>query len=159
MKAAHINPFLDATINMFRQTFGIVPEAGKPFIVKHASAHRWDVSGVMVLTGSVMGVVVIRLTKFLTIKLLSRACIDCETEEEREDLVNGLVGELVNVIAGNAAGKLVDFDIKVSVPFVVQGINHSVMWPERSPIVGIPFNTPHGPFVVNVSLIPPKSQI
>ena len=58
MNVEYINPFLDATINMFDKTFGIVPEAGKPFIVEKSAAHRWDVSGVMVLTGKVLGVVV-----------------------------------------------------------------------------------------------------
>jgi len=32
-------------------------------------------------------------------------------------------------------------------------MNHSVMWPERVPIIGIPFNTPYGPFLVNISLM------
>ncbi len=153
MKVEYINPILEATINLFDKTFGIVPEAGKPFILERSTAHRWDVSGVMVLTGKVIGVVVIRLTRHLSVKLLQRACIEFETDDEREELTNGLVGELINVISGNAATQLSDFNIKVSVPFVVQGMNHSVMWPERVPIIGIPFNTPYGPFLVNISLM------
>lgn len=158
MKAEYINPFLEATLQLFRQTFGIEPIPGKAFLMEKSNTHRWDVSGVMVLTGPVIGVVVIRLTRYLTEKLLEKTGITCKDDEEREEVINGMIGELVNVIAGNASGKLTEYNIKVSVPFVVQGENHSVMWPERAPIVGIPFSTNYGPFLVNVSFIEPKKK-
>lgn len=47
MKAEYINPFIEATINLFDITFGIQPEAGKPFILEKSAAHPWDVSGVI----------------------------------------------------------------------------------------------------------------
>ncbi|MBN2051628.1 MAG: chemotaxis protein CheX [Spirochaetales bacterium] len=153
MKAAYINPFLEATIRLFRVTFGIDAEAGKPYILNNMSKHRWEISGVMVMTGNAIGVVAIRLTRYLSLKLLEKSGLTCKDEAEQYQLINEMVSELVNVIAGNASGKLEDFNIKVSIPFVIQGENHSVMWPERSPIMAIPFSTPYGPFDVNVSMI------
>lgn len=153
MKVGYINPFLASTLNLFQTTFSVEPTAGKPYVLKDLLKHRWEISGVMVLTGSAIGVVAIRLTRLLSNKLLERSGLKYSTQDERENLVKDLVGELVNIIAGNASNRLEDYDIKISVPFVVQGENHTVSWPDRSPIVCIPFTTPFGPFEVNISMI------
>jgi chemotaxis protein CheX len=153
MKAELINPFLTATIELFERTFGVVPRAGEVYLDDRAKKHRWDISAVMVLTGSAIGVVAIRLTRVLADKLLAKSGVSWESEDERESLCDGMVGELVNIISGNAAGSLKGYDIEISVPIVVQGENHTVSWPDRAPILSIPFSTDYGPFVVNISLI------
>ena len=153
MKAAHVNPFLNATLNLFRTTFAVNAEVGSPYVVTDVSSHRWEISGVMILTGTAIGVVAVRLSRLLSEKLLERAEMTYSTEDERERLINAMVAEIVNVIAGNAATTLNGHEIKVSVPFVVQGRNHSIAWPERGPIIGIPFLTPNGPFAVYISII------
>lgn len=152
MNVALINPFLSSTISMFEQTFSIQPAPGEVYLDERAHSHRWDISAVMVLTGNAIGVVAIRLTKLLADRLLLKSEIRWETEDERAELINGMVGELVNVIAAQASSNLVDYKIIVSVPVVVQGKDHTIAWPDKQPIVAIPFVTPLGPFVVNVSL-------
>jgi chemotaxis protein CheX len=153
MKAALVNPFLTATIELFEKTFGVVPQPGEAYLDERASKHRWDISAVMVLTGSAIGVVAVRLTRVLADKLLRKSGVTWSSDEERSSLCDGMVGELVNIISGNAAGKLSGYDIEISVPLVVQGENHTVSWPDSAPILSIPFSTDFGPFVVNVSLI------
>jgi chemotaxis protein CheX len=157
MKAEHVNPFLDATINLMKTTFKLEPSVGSPYVVDDLTSHRWEISGVMVSTGSAIGVVAVRLSRLLCSKLLTLSGVEARTTKEQEELINGMVGELVNVVAGNAATKLQGYNIKVSVPFVVQGTNHTIAWPERAPIIGIPFRTPHGPFAVYVSLMENRS--
>jgi chemotaxis protein CheX len=152
MNVAYVNPFLDATIHIFEQTFGISPVPGEPFLDKQASKHRWDISAVMVLTGTAVGVVVIRVTHFLADKLLTKSGVIWKDDEERAELVNAMIGEIVNIIAGNAASKLIDSRIEISVPFVIQGENHTIAWPAQTPILGVPFTTEYGPFLVNVSI-------
>jgi chemotaxis protein CheX len=158
MKAEHVNPFLDATINLMRTTFKLEPSVGSPYVVDDLTSHRWEISGVMVSTGSAIGVVAVRLSRLLCVKLLEHSGLEAQSTKEQEALINGMVGELVNVIAGNAATRLQGYSINVSVPFVVQGRNHTIAWPERAPIIGIPFRTPHGPFAVYVSLMDNKDQ-
>ncbi|OQA10777.1 MAG: hypothetical protein BWY66_00123 [bacterium ADurb.Bin374] len=147
-----INPFLSSTITVFEQMFQVQPMPGEVHLDERAHTHRWDISAVMVLTGNAIGVVAIRLTRVLTDKLLTRSGVTWVTQEERENLINGLVGELVNVIAAQASNKLEEYRIEISVPIVVQGQNHTVAWPDKQPIIAIPFATPFGPFTVNVSL-------
>ncbi len=152
MNVALINPFLSASIALFEQMFGISPAPGEVYLDERAYTHRWDISAVMVLTGNAIGVVAIRLTKLLADKLLASSGVTWKTEEERLDLINGMIGEIVNVIASQASSKLVDYKINVSVPVVVQGKDHMISWPDKQPIVAIPFTTSFGPFAVNVSL-------
>ncbi len=152
LKAEYINPFLESTSRLFDSTFDLNPKPGNLFIVSNQIKHRWEISGVMILTGSAIGVVAIRLSRFLSIKLLEKSGVIYESNEERDQLTNGMVGEMVNIIAGNASSQLSDYRIKVSVPFVVQGENHSIAWPENAPIIGIPYTTAHGPFLINVTL-------
>ena len=152
MKAEHINPFLEATMKLLRTSFALESEVGAPYVVDDIGTHRWEISGVMVSTGTAIGVVAVRLSRFLCLKLLDKSEVQADSEEEREELITGLVGELVNIIASNAADQLAGYEIKVSVPFVVQGKNHSITWPSRAPIIGVPFTTQFGPFAVYVSL-------
>ena len=153
MKAAYINPFLVSTIHLCKTTFNVTATPGEPYILKNLLKHRWAISGVMVMDGSAIGVVAIRLPEILANKLLERSGLEYSTNDEREELIKEMVGEMVNIVAGNASTTLKDYNIDISVPFVVQGENHSVSWPQRAPIVSIPFNTPFGPFEVNVSMI------
>jgi chemotaxis protein CheX len=153
MNVAYVNPFLSATIELFERTFGISPQPGEAFLDERARKHRWDISAVMVLTGSAIGIVAIRLTRLLADKLLVKSGVQWASEEERESLCDGMVGEMVNIISGNASGQLTDYDIEISVPIVIQGENHTISWPERAPIIGVPFSTDIGPFMVDISLI------
>ena len=153
MNAAYVNPFLSATIDLFEKTFATSPVPGEIFLDEKARKHRWDISAVMVLTGSAIGIVAIRLTRLLADKLLRKSGVEWKGDEERESLCDAMVSEMVNIIAGNASGKLAGYEIEISLPIVIQGENHTVSWPERAPIIGIPFTTDFGPFMVNVSLI------
>ena len=138
---------------LLRTSFSLESEVGEPYVVDDLGTHRWEISGVMVSTGSAIGVVAVRLSRFLCLKLLDKSEVKADSDQEKEELINGLVGELVNIIASNAADQLADYDINVSVPFVVQGKNHSIAWPSRAPIIGVPFTTQFGPFAVYVSLM------
>ncbi len=160
MDAAHINPFLSSTISLFEKLFAVTPQPGEIFLDTKARKHRWDISAVMVLTGSAIGVVAIRLTRVLADKLLEKSGVGWKTDDERESLINGMVGELVNIIAASASTKIGEFNIEISVPIVVQGENHTISWPESAPIIGVPFWTPFGPFLVDISLIElPKQYV
>lgn len=153
MNVAFVNPFLSATVDLFESSFKVKPTPGTPYKDDKAASHRWDISAIMILTGNAIGVVVLRLTKVLADKLLELSEVVWETEDEREALVSAMVGELVNVIGAQASSKLSKYAIEISVPVVVQGKNHTVSWPDHSPVIAIPFATPYGHFSVNVSIM------
>ena len=67
------------------------------------------------------------------------------------EVIDG-VGELVNIIAGNAKQGLTEFRIEISLPGVVTGQSYQIHWPEAIPVVAIPFESELGKLSVNVSL-------
>ena len=152
MKAAHINPFLDSTINLFENMLGQKPNVGMTSLIKSLHSHRWDISGVIGVTGAAEGVVALRMTAHLVDGLLDQSGLAPEGEEERKEIISSMVGEMTNVIAGNALGGIREYDLDITVPFVVQGQNHSISWPRNNPVIGIPFHTSIGFFEVDVSL-------
>jgi len=60
-----------------------------------------------------------------------------------------MIGELVNIVAGNAT-TAIDGSIDISPPVVVYGQNHNIAWPKTIPVIAIPFTTAMGPFEVAV---------
>lgn len=154
MEAIVINPFLEATINLFSRMFDLKPDPGEPHLVDAFGNHRWEISGVISFLGNNTGIVVIRLPQHLADKLLDLSGMNCETEEQRHQLVAEMVGEFTNIIAGNAAGILYEKNINLAIspPIVIQGKNHRINWPDHAPIIGIPFITKYGPLTVDVSM-------
>ena len=62
------------------------------------------------------------------------------------------VGEMVNIIAGNAKKDLSEFRIMISLPGVITGNDYQIKWPSGVPVISIPFESDLGDFSVNVSL-------
>ena len=73
MDANIINPFLTAAVDVYNDMFGIQPIPGTPFLLEEESKHRWDISGLLGITGDYTGIVCFRLHKILADKLLIKA--------------------------------------------------------------------------------------
>lgn len=152
MRAELINPFLDATMNLLNNMLGELPNPGNLVLVKNFSSHRWTISGIISLTGESNGVIAIRMSELLTRQLLKKSGLEWKDKEEENNLINEMVGEMINVVAGNAISALDKYDLDISVPLIIQGPNHSIAWPGDTPVVAIPFATTAGPLEINVSL-------
>lgn len=152
MKAVHINPFLDATLNLLENMSGRRPVPGTKTLMKNFYSHRWDISGIIGLTGITEGVIAIRMTRNMVEKLLIKSNIPFSDADDFSELATSMVGEMANVIAGNALTHLNGYNIDITVPVVVQGRDHTISWPRSNPIIIIPFSSAFGPFEVCVSL-------
>ena len=149
MKAEFINPFLKASINLFKEYLGLQAVSGKPYL-RPDPQDLDEVSAIIGLAGDTRGAVVLSFSRETAIKIVSKM----EGHEYKmlgNDVLDG-VGELVNIIAGNAKQDLLDFRIEISLPGVITGNSYKIRWPEGIPVVAIPFTTEVGPFSVNVSL-------
>lgn len=150
MDIAHIEPFIDATVGMFREMLGMEPEYLTPYILPKDSNHGFDISGIIGIAGDSKGVVVIsfnsELARFITSQLVGK-----EIGDDDPYIVDA-VGELVNIVAGNAKKGLEEYRLNISLPSIVKGFDHRVAWPTETPIVGIPFKLPQGRFHLSVGL-------
>jgi chemotaxis protein CheX len=145
-----INPFLDSTVNLFRTMFSLEIQANPPYLLENFLSHRWEISGIVAVTGITRGVVAIRMHHLLVNKILEKSGVTVDSDEERFETINAMVGELINIISGNAISEMPYPDIDISVPMIVQGNNHRIAWPKIAPVVGIPFPTNWGIFEVQV---------
>jgi chemotaxis protein CheX len=150
MDVSIINPFLSSAINLYSNMFGIDVQPGTPYLLGDEIKHRWEISGILGLTGDYQGLVGFRLPRLLADKMLEKSGIKTKSEEERQETVYGMIGELTNIISGNAASAIDHASIDISPPVVIFGENHHIAWPKTIPVVAIPFTSANGPFEVDV---------
>ncbi len=149
MKVQYINPFVKATVNLFQNFLSIPVQAGKPYL-KQDPQDLEEISAIIGLAGETAGAVVLSFARETAIEVISKM----EEKPYRalsKEVIDG-VGELVNIIAGNAKQDLLNFRIEISLPGVITGNMYKIHWPEGIPVVGIPFESEAGPFSVYVSL-------
>lgn len=150
MQIAHIEPFIDATVAMFREMLGMEVEYLTPYLLDKDSKHDWDISGIIGIAGDAKGVVVISFSATLAAEVTSQL-VGREVAADDPDVVDA-VGELVNIVAGNAKKGLEQYRLNISLPSIVRGVNHRVAWHTDASIVGIPFRVSAGKFHLSVGL-------
>lgn len=149
MKAKFINPFIDASLNLFKKYMGINVSAGKPFVLQNPN-DLMGVSAIIGLAGDTIGALVLSFTRETAIEMVSRF-------EGKPYIALGAeildgVGEMVNIIAGNAKKDLEDYKISISLPGVITGNDYHINWPQGVPVICIPYESEVGRFSINVSL-------
>ena len=151
MNIRYILPFIEAVEGAFDQLFHLQPQALTPYLVRKEEILDWDISGIIGIAGEAKGLVVLSFPSALARDLTTQ--LTGEPKEELDEDVTDTVGELVNIIAGNAKKGLEEFRLLISLPSIVQGHSHQVTWPSGPvPIITIPFSTPRGHFSLSVGL-------
>jgi chemotaxis protein CheX len=135
----YIQPFIDVCKNVFKEFVGAELGAGRPYFAEKDALKEWDISAVIGLTGEARGAVVISMKKKLVLHLTD--VLTGSTHKQIDDEVVDAIGEIVNIIAGNAKKGLEEaFRLVISLPTIVQGKDHSIKWPNsQARIICIPF--------------------
>ncbi len=143
-------PFINATINVLSTMAMIDPKPGKPF-VKQDGVTKSDVSAVIGVTGVKTGSISVSFPKKTAIAVL-KAMLGDDIEDIVQD-TKDTVGEIANMISGQARAGLAEMGIPLqgSTPMVIMGEGHSIAHVSKTPVIGIPFTTPHGEFYVEFS--------
>jgi chemotaxis protein CheX len=135
----YIQPFVDVCQSVFKDFIGHDLVADRPYFVDKNEPHDWDISAVIGLTGEARGAVVISMKESLALRLTG---ILTETKHSSldEEVVDA-IGEIINIIAGNAKRGLEEsFRLVISLPTIVRGAGHAIMWPnEQARVICIPF--------------------
>jgi chemotaxis protein CheX len=125
----YIDPFLRAVENVFNTMLELPFSLGKPSLKKDPVPEH-EVSSIIGLSGDVTGCVVINLTRDLALRLAS-ALLDEDITDIDEDCTDA-IGEIANMIAGNAKTDFPTGNTAISVPSVVVG-QHKMRYPRASP--------------------------
>lgn len=151
MQVKYIQPFVNATIRVFKEFLNADITAGQPFIFNHnENKYCYDISGIIGIAGHTLGIVVVSFPKMVALDLASR--ITGEKIKIFDDTVIDLVGEIVNIIAGNAKKGLEQYQLVISLPSIVKGVNHQITGVSGVPMIGIPFSAIKGDIYLFVSL-------
>jgi len=150
MQADYINPFIRSLRNTFQAMLTCDVHRGQ-LSMGLECAPRDGVSGVIGLSGKAVGTVVLNMSPQVAVKAAS-AMLAEEMTEVDADVVDA-VGELTNIIAGNAKAQLEQYDLRVSLPNVVTGTDHSFHFPSNVVPFCVPFTSPWGPISLVVGLV------
>lgn len=148
MKAAYINPFVDAVIRLFQTMMTLTVTIGEPALNTKTRPHH-DVCGVIDVSGDIHGRVVVSMPEPLATVLASELLGDT-IDRLDADCIDA-VGEIANMIAGNAKTDFPGGASAISVPQVVIG-REKVPYPDATPIISIPCDTVKGSLQIDVAL-------
>jgi chemotaxis protein CheX len=148
MDIAYINPFLSAIKEVFETMIEVTFSIGKPCLKKEGVPSH-EVSSIIGISGEVSGSVVINLSEKTALQLAS-ALLGDQLSELDSDCVDA-IGEIANMVAGNAKNGFPVGNTSISVPTVVIG-KHEVNYPSSIPIICIPCKTSEGEFGVDIAL-------
>lgn len=150
MKSEYINPFLEATINVISTMAMKNPKAGKPFLKKDKKAIG-DISGIIGLTGAKSGAIVLSFSTGAACEIISSMLGESYTEMSAE--VGDAVGELTNMISGDARRRLAEMgmNFEAGIPTIISGKGHEIESVTKGPVIAIPFTVDGHNFVVEAS--------
>lgn len=150
MNVEFLNPFLDATIEVLKTMAFTEVKPLKPIIKKNAVAEG-DISGVIGITGPTQGSMSLTFSEACILKIVSNML--GEEHKEMDEEIKDAVGELTNMISGAARNELGEngYSFRTSIPMIITGTGHQIKHSCNAPIIALPFESPGGPFVVEIS--------
>lgn len=156
MDVKFINAFVSSIQNVFKTMLDTQVSVGKPML-KQADLVTAEVSGIIGLSGEVQGSVVLSFEMEPACRIASKFAGE-EMTLESPDFADA-IGELVNMVAGNAKKDFAGYKVSISLPSIIIGKDHKVSQSKAWPFLVIPCKTPLGDFNVEVALITKKAPV
>jgi chemotaxis protein CheX len=155
MDVAYVNPFIVSTVETFKTMLNLEVKQGAVQL-KDENKFSYDVSGIIGLSGEAQGSICMSFPKLLALKLVSKL-LGTDIKIIGPEIADG-IGEIANIIAGNAKQHLSQYSLSISLPKVVVGAGHYVVSQKGIPTIVVPFISSMGNFAMEVSLKTPPSK-
>lgn len=149
MDVSYINPFIISTIETFQKMLKTEAKPGQVQL-KNETTYTYDVSGVIGLSGEAQGSICLSFPKLIALKVVS-ALVGSEIKIVGPEVADA-IGEIANIIAGNAKQHLTQFNLSISLPKVIMGKDHKIASQRGVPTIVVPFDCSLGNFAMEVSL-------
>jgi chemotaxis protein CheX len=151
MNVKIINAFTDSAVNVIK-TMAFIDCAAEATYLKKGNAAKGDVSGIISFTGSVVGSLAVSFSEKCILKIVSNMLGEEFPTITRD--IEDAVGELTNMISGDARKRLQSYQmiISASIPSVVSGKDHTIEHMLGTSSIVIPFTTADGSFAVDVCI-------
>ena len=134
-----VRPFVEVTTHTFKAFVGCDLSPRHPFFSDQEIDLQSDISGVIGLSGSVRGAVILLMKEPVALRIAGMLTGSTHTSLDG-DVVDA-IGEITNIIAGNAKQKIPDGEgIVISLPTVIKGAEHSIVClSKQRKVLCIPF--------------------
>lgn len=156
MDASMITPFINSIQNVFSTMFQLPVEIGEPRIKADRKASH-DVSGIIGVSGEMIGTIVLSMPQDAASAIVT-LFTGVEFDTDSADFADA-VGELVNMISGNAKAEFQRKGVSISCPSVVIGADHTIAVQSGTPCVLIPCSTDCGEVVLEVALRESEAEV
>jgi chemotaxis protein CheX len=150
MDVRYINPFIQAVQHVFKTMLDAEIFVSKPSL-KDSNVPHADVSAIIGYTGNATGSVSLCFSKQSATKVASKFA-DMELTFEDSVELGDALGELANMVAGQAKAKLPADSVSISLPRVVMGHDLVVVTSRRAPVVQLQCDSNVGRFTVEVMM-------
>lgn len=155
MDVRFINPFIASTKTVFKTMVATEITIGKPIIIKANEEQTADVSAVIGMSGDAVGCVVLSLPMTTACNIATKFA-GVPLSQEHPDFSDAL-GELANMVAGQAKAKFEGLNVSISLPSVIVGKEHVVSQSKAKPRLALPCACSLGDFTVEVVLVTEKA--
>lgn len=149
MNVEIINPFVAATVALFDKMLQCRLSRGELCLIP-AAQHYQGVTAIIDLTGDFHCRVALNLPRAVALAATSRWTGE-SVSAVNADVVD-TVGELVNIIAGQARAQLEHLPLQMGLPQVLKTPTHRVDFPKVKRAVHIPFHSAWGILSVDVGM-------
>jgi len=150
MDVRYINPFVESVKHLFKTMLSSDIIVNKPFL-KGADAPRCDITAIIGFSGDATGSAALCFTNAAAVSIASKFAMT-ELTVDDPDFADAL-GELANMVAGQAKAKIHDMDISISLPQVIAGSNQRILSSGNNPVLVLPCDSPLGRFTIEVAMV------
>lgn len=152
VNAKHVNPFIEAAMKVVNQVTGIEVRRGH-LSYKQRMEPSFGVSIIIGIYGFLVGQVVYSLDGKLAERMVDQL-LNGKSPQEKKVLFVDTLGELANMITGNATALLNqsrDYALNITTPAIATGENLSInLIPKPALVLGL--YTQYGPIEINIAV-------
>ena len=151
LNAEYINPFLEAASIVFKSILNVDLRRGK-LVIKPSPNPSMEIAIIIGIVGAITGEIVYSM-EFNMVKKMANVLIPGLTEEQIKTEYVDIMGEIANMITGNAMNLFASTDkiIDITTPTVVDTKTQPYT-PEQRVSLGILLYSPMGQLELNIAL-------
>lgn len=150
MDVRYVNPFINSTKCVFSTMLATDVFISKP-VLKSDEDQRADVSAIIGLSGDAVGCVALCFPMASAVRAASKFS-GTEMAEDHENFSDAM-GELANMVAGQAKANLDGLNCSISLPNVIIGKQHIIAHLSGTPRLALPCDSGLGRFCVEVGMV------
>lgn len=157
MDVRFINPFIASTKTVFKTMVATDINVGRPTVIRANEEVSADVSAVIGMSGDAVGCVVLSLPMETALNAAGKFAGMTLTRDHPD--FGDALGELANMVAGQAKSRFEGLNVSISLPSVIIGKEHVVSQSRAKPRLALPCTSDLGNFTVEVALVVEKANV